>query len=373
MTARWLHPAHLFDGQNLHADMAVAVSDGFVTDMQPRQSLQSERMARFEGLITPGFVDLQVNGGADVLVNNRPDVTSIRSIAAAHRALGTMAIMPTVITDRPEILAQAADAVKTLRDDTSILGLHIEGPHIDPVKRGTHAADHIRPLDEQTMRVVADLRQADVPTMVTLAPEAAHMDQIRTLADLGVIVSLGHSNCTAATARAAFAAGASCVTHLFNAMSGLSARAPGLAGAAINSDAYVSMICDGVHVEDTVLGIAVRGRPRQDRCFLVSDAMPTVGGTDSFDLYGQTIRLSGDRLINADGNLAGAHTTMAAGFSRLVTKIGLGLETALRMVVSTPAKVVGVPERASLVGRRVDAILVLSPDLNVTGTLEKVT
>jgi N-acetylglucosamine-6-phosphate deacetylase len=202
--------------------------------------------------------------------------------------------------------------------------------------------------------------------MITVAPEAVSLDQIREMAEIGVIVSLGHTDATAEQAMAAFQAGAGCVTHLFNAMSQIQNRAPGVVGAAINSDVYAGIICDGHHVADSLVGMAIRARPVPDRMFLVSDAMPTVGGSPAFTLYGQTISLDNGRLVNNEGSLAGAHVTMFQAVRRLVSHTGTSLETALRMGTSIPRAVLkgdDTPSRC-LTGRSVDDILVLKNDLS---------
>lgn len=371
MSERWIIAAQMFDGHDLQVDVALLVRDGTVVHVMPAAALPADHAGMtLAGLVTPGFVDLQVNGGGGVLFNHDPSAAGISRIAAAHHRLGTVALMPTVITDAPEVLDAAVQAAIDAKDAPYFAGLHIEGPHIDPRKRGTHAAAFVRPLDDTTVHGLRTLRLAGVAVMITLAPEAATDDQIATLSGMGVIVSLGHSDCTAARARSAFAAGASCVTHLFNAMSQMQGRAPGLSGAAIASDVYVGMICDGVHVCDDMLALALRARPRTDRSFIVSDAMPTVGGPDSFQLYGQDITLQKGRLINAEGNLAGAHTTMAQGLARLVHHVGQPLRTALRMAITTPATLINRPDLAQINGRATTDLMTLDANLELAGTLQ---
>ena len=371
MTDGWFASDAVFDGQNLLEATAIEIRDGAVSDIAPISSLPNHTQLRhLAGLITPGFVDLQVNGGSGVLFNHEPTQVGIAKIAAAHHSLGTVAFMPTVITDAPEVLEAAADAAIAAKGMGGFAGLHIEGPHIDPHKRGTHDAQFIRPMDGATLNVVERLCSADVTVMITVAPEAITPQQITKLVRIGVIVSLGHSNCTSQTAEASFAAGATCVTHLFNAMSQMEGRAPGLTGAAIASDAYVGMICDGVHVADEMLALALRARTAKDRSFIVSDAMPTVGGPDRFDLYGQEIRLIEGKLVNAEGNLAGAHTTMADGVARLVQHVGLDAETALRMAITTPANLLKSPYLAQLTGRKLCDVIVLDEQLQFIGDLQ---
>jgi N-acetylglucosamine-6-phosphate deacetylase len=277
--------------------------------------------------------------------------------------------MPTVITDHPDVLDRAADAAIAAQADPGIVGLHIEGPHIAKARRGTHDGAFIRPLDDRTMQVVARLRRAGVLVMLTLAPEAASLEKITALAELGAVVSIGHTDATAEHVEAAINAGASCATHLFNAMSPMATRAPGTAGAVLNAEIYAGIICDGHHVDDRMIQLALRGRPLSDRLFLVSDAMSTVGGPDHFDLYGQPVHLENGKLINKEGGLAGAHVTQAEGVQRLVQVLGVEPEHALRMAITTPAAAVYQPSLAELIGRSLNDILHLADDMQVLGDL----
>lgn len=365
MTDLWIAPDLVFDGQDILSGQAVLIRAGQIADLAPTPATAR----RIKGCLTPGFVDLQVNGGGGVLLNNAPTRAGIAQIAAAHRSCGTVAIMPTLITDHPGVLDKAAEAAIAARSDPGVIGLHIEGPHIAVARRGTHAAAFIRPLDMRTMDIVARLRRHHIAVMITLAPEAASNAQIAALAGMGALVSLGHTDCTAEAIVAAQKAGAVCATHLFNAMSPMTSRAPGAVGAVLNGHLHAGLICDGHHVDDRMIQLALRARPAQDLTFLVSDAMATVGGPDHFDLYGQRIQLRDGRLINAQGHLAGAHVTQAAGVARLVQRIGIPLDAALRMAVTVPARVVGQAGLAQLAGRSVDDLLILSEDLATFRTL----
>lgn len=363
----WLAPTRLFDGERLRDGLALRIEGNRVTDLAPLDPRMEARP--LPGPVTPGYVDLQVNGGGGVLLNAEPTVAGMEAIAAAHRRLGTVALLPTLITDAPEALDRVASAALAAKGKPGIVGLHVEGPHISATRRGTHAARFIRPLDERTMTAVRRLREAGIPVLLTLAPEATSPGQIAALAAMGVVVSLGHSDATAEQARAALAEGAGAFTHLFNAMSPLTHRAPGMVGAAINAPVPVGIICDGIHVADEVVALACRARPAPDLMFAVSDAMPTVGGPDRFRLYDMDLRVEQGRLVNPEGNLAGAHITMAESVARLVSKVGLPLEAALRMAVTTPARLIGRPDLAALAGRDAADLLLLDGGLAVAGTL----
>ena len=360
----YLQPNQIFDGKVLRRGY-VAAKSGSITGIL--DTLPAGLTAQtLQGTLSPGYLDLQVNGGGDALLNNTPTLQAMQTMADAHRRFGTVAIMPTIITDTPEVLDHAAEAALQAHGVRGILGLHIEGPHLSLARRGTHAAQFIRPLDSRTLSVVQQLCKAGLRVMITVAPEAVAQGQIAQLVAMGAVVSLGHSDATAQQTRACLAEGAICFTHLFNAMSPMQSRAAGMTGAAINSAAYAGVICDGIHVADEMLALALRARPQADTTFLVSDAMATVGGSEHFMLYDQKIQLVDGRLINAEGSLAGAHTTMAEGVARLITQIGLDPAAALRMATTIPAKVIG--RSTGLVGQSLNDCLLLGPDWAVTQT-----
>lgn len=361
----WLAPDRVFDGARLHDGLALRIAGGVVAEIAP----PPPGARAVPGTVTPGYVDLQVNGGGGVLLNTTPSADGMSAIAAAHRRFGTVALLPTLITDAPEVMEQAVDAALQAKGREGIAGIHLEGPHIALARRGTHAPRFIRPLDDHTLACIRRLRRGGVRVLLTLAPEAVASGQIAALREMGVVVSLGHTDATFAAARAALAEGANCFTHLFNAMSPLSHRAPGVVGAALDSMAPAGIICDGVHVADEVVALALRARRAPDLMFLVSDAMPTVGGPDHFRLYDMELRVQDGRLVNPEGSLAGAHITMGESVARLVTRVGVTPEQALRMAVTVPADVIGAPDLARLTGRRLADVLTLGADWAVTGTL----
>jgi N-acetylglucosamine-6-phosphate deacetylase len=324
---------------------------------------------RLKGTLTPGFLDLQVNGGGDALLNNDQSPQALHRIAAAHRRFGTVGVLPTVITDAPEVLARAVDAAIAARGGQGLLGFHIEGPHLSIPRRGTHAAEWIRPFDATTLAHVQRLRAAGLFVKITVAPESVTPAQVRQITATGAVVSIGHSDAAADQVRALLDAGATCFTHLFNAMSPMLNRVPGVTGACINSTAYAGIICDGIHVADEMVGLAIRARPLPGRMFLVSDAMSTVGGSDHFRLYGQDVWLRDGRLVNAEGSLAGAHITMAEGLRRLITHVGTPPETALDMASAAPARLLNRPDLAIPEHRDLADLLLLDADWRVTGTI----
>jgi len=368
MTEAWFLPDFVFDGQILHSDVALHISDDRVVGLTP--SAQAPKSAKpLAGILSPGFIDLQVNGGGGILFNDAPTADTIKQITLAHRAYGTTHILPTVITDHEQVMDQAVAAAIAAKSQAACLGIHIEGPHICIARRGTHSAEFVRPMDDKTMDHVRTLRQHDIPVMITVAPEATTCDQITELDQMGAVVSIGHSDATAKDTRAAIDAGARCATHLFNAMSPMLNRAPGVTGAVINSEIAAGVIVDGIHVADEMVALAMRARPKPDCMFIVSDAMPTVGGPDHFTLYGTNIKLDANCLVNAEGSLAGAHITQAQGVYRLHNAIGLDRTAALRAAITIPARVMGLMHLSDIRNRPVGDIIQLGHDLSFVGYL----
>ena len=316
------------------------------------------------GILSPGFIDLQVNGGGGVLFNACPTADGARAIARAHRTTGTTALLPTLITDSAEVMERAVDAILHVHGHDGIIGIHLEGPHISTTRRGTHARQHVRPLDAATLGLVARLRNDGVPVMLTLAPEACAPGQIAALVRQGVVVAIGHSDTTAEGARQALDEGAQTFTHLFNAMSQMQNREPGVVGAAINSQAFCSFICDAIHVAPEMLQLAIRARPVADRMILVSDAMPTVAGPDHFELYGQTIQLREGRLLNSEGALAGAHVTMLQSVRNAVDLLGRMPDEAMRMAISNPARLMGREDLLDITQIPVRDMILITPDFS---------
>ena len=359
--------AAVFDGTTLHRGASLRVVDGRVDAIGPDPG--TGQVVRLNGgVLAPGFVDLQVNGGGGRMVDGSCTADVLADICATHARLGATGILPTLITDTPEATARviAAGITAAERQTPGFLGLHLEGPHLDPRRKGAHDPRLVRPMTDDDLTLLLQAAQALPVLIVTLAPEAATPDQISRLAAAGVVVSLGHSDCSQATARAAFAAGARCVTHLFNAMSQLGARAPGLVGATLAGGMPAGVIADGIHVAPDTLRIALAASP--DRLFLVSDAM-AVAGSDltSFPLNGRRILRQNGRLTLEDGTLAGADLTLAHAVALLVG-LGTRLETALAMASARPAALIGLDHRLGHLtpGRSAD-MLHLADDGTLTG------
>ena len=333
---------NVFDGWTRHKDAAVVVEDSLIIGVVPRSKLPlglQVRQLPSEVWLAPGFIDLQVNGGGDVLFNNSPTPEAIRAIAAAHRKFGTTALLPTFITDTSEKMTAAFAAAESLAEsEPGILGIHLEGPFLSSEKAGVHDASLMRQPRPADLEMLCGPRKGAL--LVTLAPERVPSGFIVQLARSGVRVSLGHSMATYDQTLAAMAEGLSGFTHLFNAMRPLASREPGPIAAALESPStWFGMIVDGIHVNPAILRLALRGIGQP---ILVTDAMPPVGGRQSkFDLYGSEIQITGGRCLRSDGTLAGSTLDMAAAVRNCVHMLQVPLDDALRFASRNPAEFIG--------------------------------
>jgi len=361
----------IFDGRRWHVDAGVLIRDGRIAGLAPAGGVPAgwpQQRLPAGAFLAPGFIDLQVNGGGGVLLNDKPTADAMRAIAQAHRRFGTTACLPTLITDTPDVMRSAMAAAREAAGRDGILGLHLEGPFISPKRPGVHRPDLIAQADGAGLELLRQL--ADVGrSLVTLAPECVPAGFVRALAESGVRVSTGHSEAPASVVMQAVADGATGVTHLFNAMPPLAAREPGVAGAALaDSRITAGLIVDGIHVDPVSVRAAFAAKV--DCIALITDAMPTVGATlDRFELMGRTVTLAGGRLTTGAGTLAGAHLDMAAAVRNAVKLAGIALDDALRAASLTPARFLGVDrERGVLApGARAD-LVALDAELNVLAT-----
>ena len=332
---------------------------GPVSELTPAARQRDLRGA----LLLPGFIDIQVNGGAGVLFNDAPSVEAIARIGAAHRRFGTTGFLPTLISDDLATLETAIAATRQAMAEgvPGLLGIHIEGPFLSPRRKGIHQASKLRQIDEAAFELLTSL--ASGRTLVTLAPETTSVTMIERLARAGVIVSAGHSNATYATVREALDHGVTGFTHLFNAMSPLTSREPGVVGAALEDPAsWCSLIVDGRHVDPVVLKIALRCKPL-DRFILATDAMPCVGSSEkSFRLQGKLITVRDGACVDEDGTLAGSDLDMASAVRNAVSMLGLDLSDASRMASGAPAQFLGLGDLLGRIAPGYRANLVLMDD-----------
>lgn len=364
--------ADIFDGDVRRPGHALVVDGARVEALVPEGKVGSgiERVRLDGGLLAPGFVDIQVNGGGGVLFNEAPSVEGIRAICAAHARFGSTSLLPTVITDRPDVTVAAIAAAQAALAEgvPGCAGIHVEGPFLSPARKGAHDPALIRRMEAADLEALC--RATVRPLLLTVAPESVSVEQIAALAGAGIRVSLGHTDTSFETANAAFAAGASCVTHLFNAMSQMGNREPGLVGAALDSaEVWCGFIPDGHHVHPAALGAALRAKRDRRKLVAITDAMPTVGSDeDVFRLNGRTARRENGRLTLADGTLAGSDLSMIGALRHLVGPLGVPLEEALRMCSRHAAEFLGLSDTHGRLGAGSRADMVwLGDDLALGG------
>ena len=344
----------IFDGTQLLQDHGLRVEDGRLAALAPLSDPSvrpgaADSVVELGGdILSPGFVDLQVNGGGGVMFNDDQSVAGLGTIAAAHRGLGATTIFPTLITDTPAHSRAAIEGVaRAIAEGVpGIGGLHLEGPHLSLARKGAHDPGLIRPMDAADMAMLREAAARLPALMMTLAPESVTAAQVGELAAAGVIVSLGHTDADYETCVAYHRAGAELATHLFNAMSQLGHRTPGLVGAVLDCGGLsCGLIADGVHVHPAAMRIALRAKAGPGRAFLVSDAMAPAGTDDtSFRLNGRTILRRDGRLTLEDGTLAGADLDLATAIRVVTEVVGLPLAEALAMATTVPARVGRQPE-----------------------------
>ncbi|WDI93046.1 N-acetylglucosamine-6-phosphate deacetylase [Xanthomonas campestris] len=353
--------AVLLDGAQIQA--VVAADDARVAQAGTRVDLGG-------ATLLPGFIDIQVNGGGGVLFNNACTPQALATIAAAHRRYGTTGMLPTLISDTAEVMAEAIAATRQAiaQGVPGVLGIHLEGPYLSPARKGTHDAQKFRVPDAHEIAVDTSLDNG--VTLITLAPERVPLDDIRAFVAGGAVVFAGHTAATYEQARDGIAAGVSGFTHLYNAMSPLAGREPNAVGAALEDPAvWCGVIVDGVHVHPASLRVALAAKPR-GKLLLVTDAMPMVGAdSPSFDLYGETITAIDGVVRNAAGALAGSALDMATAVRNSVQWLGVDLAEAARMASTYPARCIGLGERLGRIapGYQADLVLV-DADVQVLAT-----
>jgi N-acetylglucosamine-6-phosphate deacetylase len=345
--------------------LAVRLHEDRIAALGPRGEVAAGAEIRdlAGALLLPGFIDTQVNGGDGVLFNDAPSADTIARIGAAHRRFGTTGFLPTLISDDLATVRAAIEATRAAIEAGSpgVLGLHIEGPFLNARRRGIHDASKLRRTDDGSVALLSSLGVGR--TLVTLAPEATSLETIERLVSAGVVVSAGHTDASYALARAALGKGLTGFTHLFNAMSPMASRAPGVVGAALeNQSAWCGIIVDGVHVDPVVLKLALQLRPHE-RFLLVTDAMPCVGTAQtSFELQGKTITLRNGACFDEHGTLAGSALDMASAVRNAVRMLGLDLADASRMASRNPAEFLGLDHELGRIARGCFADLVLLDD-----------
>lgn len=325
----WLtNHAVIIDGEKI---VTVCESNHLPTNLDQKIDLQGQRLI-------PGLIDTQVNGGGGLLFNDAPTVDTLRVMAQAHRQFGTTGFYPTLISDDLTIVANAIAAVHQaiVEKVPGVLGIHLEGPFLNPERKGVHDASKFKIIDETAFELLTSLTLGK--TLITIAPELTTPEMIARLVNAGVVVGAGHSAANYEQTKTALAAGLSSFTHLFNAMTPLTSREPGMVGAALeDKNSWCGIIVDGHHVHPTTLKITHNAKAA-GKLVLVTDAMPSVGASDkNFMLYGELIQYENGKLTTAAGTLAGSDLNMLAALKNTVELVDIDLDEAIQMASKYPA------------------------------------
>ncbi len=369
MTATVLTNATVFTGNSVHENSSVHIEDGLIAETviggaeRPAGAAQIDLQGR---RLVPGFIDIQVNGGGGVLFNDSPTVDALRTIGEAHSRFGTTGFLPTLISDHDDVMRSAVETVRRARRERvpGVLGLHLEGPWLNPGRCGAHDASKFRTIDRQAIELLTSLGCEGV-MLVTLAPEMTSTEVIGQLCSAGVIVFAGHAEADYEKCRRAADAGLSGFTHLFNAMPPMMGRVPGMVGAALDlEDVAVSVIADGHHLHPASLRLAVAAK-KPGKVMLVTDAMPSVGSElTQFQLGGERVELRDGALRNERGSLAGSHLNMIEAVRNTIALTGVHWTEAVRMASSYPARAIGVADRRGYICRGYSAdLLELDSDM----------
>lgn len=364
----------ILTADGLREDVEVVVTDGVIQEVRPAgdaRTFAGRRMDLAGHYLVPGFIDVQVNGGGGVLFNNEPTVEGARAIAKAHRAYGTTGLLPTLISDDMDVVEAGLTAIDTAIESgvPGILGIHLEGPFLNPEKRGIHEISRIRHLTASALDELRPLNNGI--TVITVAPDAVDAGMIRQLTHRGFLVCAGHSDASNAQVREALGQGLRGFTHLYNAMSQLTAREPGMVGTALaDADSWCGIIADGIHLSDESLRIAYRCKG-PEKLMLVTDAMPPVGSDqDGFQLQGKQITVENKLCSYSDGTLAGSALDMATAIRYAHHHIPCRFEQAVGMASTTPANFLGLQGRKGRIAPGQDADLcVLDRHLQVLETV----
>ena len=336
----------LFNGIDFIEHKALLIDDQHIAGIVNEDAIPTDfQVKKLEGgILSPGFIDLQVNGGGGKLFNNSPDKESLNTIISAHQYFGTTSIMPTVISDSLNILQKCTDTISNeINNNHSLLGIHIEGPFFNVKYRGVHQKQYINTINASYLNLFETLDK--FPVMLTLAPECISIKQLKHLKSLGFKILAGHTDANYDQLEEAVKYGLDGFTHLFNAMGQISAREPGVVGSAFDFDeTSASIIVDLHHVHPSLINLSFKQKPK-GKLFFVSDSMATINhGEPSFELYDEVVSESNGRIINSEGKLAGSSITQIDAIKNAYQKCSISLESAISMATLYPAEYLGVSD-----------------------------
>ncbi|MCZ4295975.1 N-acetylglucosamine-6-phosphate deacetylase [Vibrio sinaloensis] len=362
----------IYTGSDVLVDHAVIINNDVIDSVCPVSELpQGIETRDLNGAnVSPGFIDLQLNGCGGVMLNDEITAETMQIMHQANLKSGCTSFLPTLITSSDEDMRQAVAAAREYhaKYQNQSLGLHLEGPYLNVMKKGIHSVDYIRPSDNNMIDFMCD--NADVIAKVTLAPEHNDLAHIERLKQAGIVVSIGHTNATYAEARRGFDAGITFATHLFNAMTPMAGREPGVVGAIYDTpDVYAGIIADGFHVD--YANIRIAHKIKGEKLVLVTDATAPAGADmDYFIFVGKKVYYRDGKCVDENGTLGGSALTMIEAVQNTVEHVGIALDEALRMATLYPAKAIGMADKLGLVKKGMIANLtVFDRDFNVQATV----
>ncbi|EGR1120269.1 TPA: N-acetylglucosamine-6-phosphate deacetylase [Vibrio parahaemolyticus] len=362
----------IYTGSDVLTDHAVIVENDLIQSIVPVAELpKGIEVKDLNGAnLSPGFIDLQLNGCGGVMLNDAITAETMQIMHEANLKSGCTSFLPTLITSSDEDMRAAISAVREYHKkyQNQSLGLHLEGPYLNVAKKGIHSVDFIRPSDDGMIDLICS--NADIIAKVTLAPEQNDPEHIARLKAAGIVVSIGHTNATYAEARKGFEAGITFATHLFNAMTPMVGREPGVVGAIYDTpEIYAGIIADGFHVD--YANIRIAHKIKGEKLVLVTDATAPAGANiDHFIFVGKKVYYRDGKCVDENGTLGGSALTMIEAVQNTVEHAGIALEEALRMATLYPATAIGVEDRLGRIRKGMVANLtIFDRDFNVKATV----
>ncbi|MGF1722745.1 N-acetylglucosamine-6-phosphate deacetylase [Vibrio kyushuensis] len=362
----------IFTGSDVLVNHAVIINEGLIDTICPLSELPSGIDTKdLQGAnLSPGFIDLQLNGCGGVMLNDEITADTMQTMHLANLKSGCTSFLPTLITSSDEDMKNSIIAAREYHEkyQNQSLGLHLEGPYLNVLKKGIHSVDHIRPSDDSMIDLICD--NADLVTKVTLAPEKNKPEHIERLKKAGVVVAIGHTNATYAEARQGFDSGITFATHLFNAMTPMVGREPGVVGAIYDTpEVYAGIIADGFHVD--YANIRIAHKIKGEKLVLVTDATAPAGAEmDYFIFVGKKVYYRDGKCVDENGTLGGSALTMIEAVQNTVEHVGIALDEALRMATLYPAAAIGVDDQLGRIKKGMVANLaVFDRDFNVQATV----
>ncbi|MBF4255507.1 N-acetylglucosamine-6-phosphate deacetylase [Vibrio anguillarum] len=362
----------IYTGSDVLVDHAVIINNELIETVCPIADLPQDIATQdLNGAnLSPGFIDLQLNGCGGVMLNDEVTATTMQIMHKANLKSGCTSFLPTLITSSDEDMRKAISAAREYHSQykNQSLGLHLEGPYLNVMKKGIHSVDFIRPSDDNMIATMCE--NSDVIAKVTLAPEHNNPEHIERLVKAGIVVSIGHTNATYTEARKSFESGITFATHLFNAMTPMVGREPGVVGAIYDTpEVYAGIIADGFHVD--YANIRIAHKIKGEKLVLVTDATAPAGANmDYFIFVGKKVYYRDGKCVDENGTLGGSALTMIEAVQNTVEHVGIALDEALRMATLYPAKAIGVDHKLGRIKKGMVANLTaFDRDFNVQATV----